>query len=117
MNILTESDDAIINIVTPIVESMQVGWDNGNYEKFSEYFSDEMKSDVNQANFLKQRTEIMPELGKHLTMDFVAIHKNPDNLIVMWRLFFTNREMPALVTYIFSEKDGKLQIAGAMLQS
>jgi hypothetical protein len=104
MKILNKTDDAIIDMVTPIVESMQVGWDSGNYEQFSEYFSNEMKSGVNKENFLKQRKELMPELGKHLKMDFVATHKNPGNLIVMWRLFFTNREIPALVTYIFCEK-------------
>lgn len=76
-----------------------------------------MKNDVDHADFHKQRKEIMSELGKHLKMDFVAIHKNPDNLIVMWRLFFTHREMSALVTYIFCENKGQLQIAGAMLQS
>lgn len=38
MNIFTKPDEAIINVVTPIVESMQAGWDNGNYEQFSKNF-------------------------------------------------------------------------------
>ena len=79
--------------------------------------ADEMKKEVNISNFELQRKELIPELGKHLNMEFVATHKNPDNVIVIWRLSFTNRDIPVLLTYVFVENESKLQISGAMLQT
>lgn len=117
MSIFEKSEKEVMGLVTPITQSMQAGWDENDYDKFSEHFSTEMKSDVNIESFSQQRKELIPELGKHQEMSFVATHKNPDNFIVIWRLSFSKRELPTLVTYVFKEIENKLKIAGVMLQS
>ncbi len=115
MTIFDLSDEDVLAVLTPIAESMQVGWDDDNYEKFSEFFTEDMKKDVNSVDYKKQRNEIFPDLGKHKKIEFLAIHKNPSEIIVMWRLFCTNREVPALVTYYFNENSEKVKIVAANL--
>lgn len=95
--IATDGEE-ILDLVTPIAESMQVGWDIDNYEQFSEYFTKGMKEEVNKENYEKQRERIFTDLGKHSKLELVATHKNPGNFIVIWRLHCSKREIPALVT-------------------
>ena len=113
MSIFTLSENDSLSVLTPIAQSMQVGWDEDDYEQFSEYFSENMKGYVDVENYSKQREEIFPDLGKHKKIELLATHKNPDEIIVMWRLYCTNRDTPALITYFFKENDGKVEIAAA----
>ena len=46
MSIFTLSESDFLSVLTPIAQSMQVGWDEDNYEQFSEYFSENMKEYV-----------------------------------------------------------------------
>ena len=116
MNMLSTSEENILALVTPIAESMQVGWDVDNYEQFSKYFTDTMKEAVNQENYEKQRERIFADLGKHSKLQLVATHKNPENYIVIWRLHCNKREIPALVTYNFIEDKNKVLISSATIQ-
>jgi hypothetical protein len=113
MSIFNLSEEDFLSVVTPIAESMQVGWDEDSYEKFSEYFSESMKEYVDIENYSKQRKVIFSDLGKHKKMELLATHKNPNEIIVMWRLYCSNREAPALTTYFFQEKNGKVVIEAA----
>lgn len=113
MSIFDLPENEFLSILTPIAESMQVGWDEDNYEQFSEYFSENMKGYVDIENYSKQRKEIFPDLGNHKRMELLATHKNPNEIIVMWRLYCSKRETPALTTYFFKEKNGKVEIAAA----
>jgi len=113
MSLFKLSDNELLSVLTPIAESMQVGWDEDNYDQFSEFFSESMKANVDKGNYSKQREVIFVDLGKHKKMELLATHKNPDEIIVMWRLHCTNRKTPALTTYFFKEKNGKVEIAAA----
>ena len=37
------TDQQILEVVTPMVETMQLGWDENNHEKFIEHFSEKMR--------------------------------------------------------------------------
>ncbi len=115
MNIYKISKDELLGIVTPIAERMQNGWDVDNYEQFSESFTEDMKEVVDKERYEKQRKRIFPTLGTHTKLELIAIHENPGNIIVMWKLHCTKREIPALVQYTFIEKDKKVQVLGVTI--
>ena len=55
MKAIEISDEQMINNLVSIVENMQTGWDDDNYEKFSKDFASEMKLYVNSENYSTQR--------------------------------------------------------------
>jgi hypothetical protein len=116
MNILAKSEEKILAVVTSIAENMQAGWDADNYEQFSESFTDGMKNVVNRDNYEKQRKRIFKDLGKHTKLEFVATHKNPGNFIVIWKLHCENRDLAALLSYIFVENEDTVLIDSATIE-
>ena len=86
MQHLTLTDNEILNIVKPIAENMENGWNENNYFKVSRDQTSDMKIAIDLTEFEKQRNESYPKLGNHKLIDLVALHKNPDNLIVIWKM-------------------------------
>jgi len=113
MSIFTLSEKNLLLILTPIAKNMQVGWDEDIYEQFSKHFSESMKEYVDIESYSKQREQIFPDLGKHIKMELLATHTNPNEIIIMWKLYSTNRASPSLITYFFKENNGEVEIAAA----
>ena len=109
MQQLTLTDNEILNIVKPIAENMENGWNENNYFKFSRDQTSDMKIAIDLTEFEKQRNESYPELGNHKLIDLVALHKNPDNLIVIWKMEFAKRKEPGLCIYYFKERNKKIK--------
>ena len=42
----------------------------------------------------------------------MALHRNPENVIVIWKVDFEKRKEPGLLMYEFEEHEGKVLISG-----
>jgi len=113
MGIFKLSDSEVLSVLEPIAKNMQVGWDEDNYAQFCEHFSDNMRDHVNENNYKRQRADIFPELGPHKEIKFLALHRNPNEIIVLWQMYCSNRETPVLLSYFFRENKAKIEIAAA----
>ena len=114
MEIYNKSDEEILNTITPITENMEHGWDEDDYEKFTELFSKEMKEAVNIDNYSQQRKNIFNKLGKHISLELVLLHKNPENITAIWKLHLEKRQIPAILMISYIENNGSLEICGAI---
>ncbi len=99
----TMTDEEILTIVTPMVEEMQLGWDEDSYERFTSNLSGEFLQFMTRDEFDKQRGEIFPKLGKHTGLTFVHIHRNPTDVSVLWEMECTGRSMSALICCRFTK--------------
>ena len=95
------TDQEILVIVSPMVERMLLGWDENDYAKFTSHFSDKFLQLITKEEFDKQRGTTFPQLGKHTNLKFIHIHRNPDNVVVIWEIAYTGRSMPALALCVF----------------
>ena len=110
MEILKLSDEGIVNVVTPIALQMEEAWNNNNYDKFLEHVSLESRNKIDHASFISQRDEAIPELGKNTLKEIVTLHKNPDNVIVIWKVKFEKREETGLRIMFFKENNGRVVV-------
>ncbi len=107
------SDGEILDIVQPLAEHTENAWNEKNYSNFIHYFFDENPSEhLPEEEFNRQIVENYDVYGKHTIADLVAIHRNPDHVIVLWKVDLENREEPGLLIYGFRERDGKVLIEG-----
>ena len=115
MTLLHKDDQEIIDIALPLVESMELGWDNDDYAAFTKSFSDKMKSIITKENYNKQRNHIFPILGKHKSLEFLALHRNPDNATIIWKMFCGKREEPILLMCSFLNENNSVVISSAII--
>ena len=115
MNLLDKSDQEIISIALPLVESMESGWDNDDYAVFTKSFSGKMKSIITKENYNEQRNHIFPILGKHKKLEFFTLHRNPDNVTIIWKMFCVKREEPILLMCSFLNEIDSVVITSAII--
>lgn len=113
----TMTDEEILTTVTPMVEAMQLGWDENDYEKFTSDFSDEFLRFMTKDEFGRQRGVLFPKLGKHAGLTFVHIHRNPTDVAVLWEMTCTGRSMSALICCRFAKVEQRVVMAGGWINS
>lgn len=113
MELLDQQQSDIINTLLPLAKNMEEGWNSKNYEMFMRDASAGAKNVFTKALFNKELERSYEKLGKHTVGDFVTMHKNPHNIIIIWKLIFEKRSEPGLLIYHFEEIDNNLLISGA----
>ncbi len=115
MNFTEMSDNEILTIVRPLAEHTENAWNEKNYENFCQYLLLEPDHDFTPENFYEQIERNYERLGLHTVKEHIAIHKNPDNAVVMWKLGIENRAEPGVIIYIFTEHENEIVITGCTL--
>jgi len=107
------SDQDILDLVTPLAEHTENSWNQKHYEGFCHYFLEESPEQrFPEEEFNRQIEENYDTYGTHTIADLVAIHRNPDHVIVIWKVDLEKRQAPGLLIYGFREHQGKLLIEG-----
>lgn len=113
MKLLKLSDKEILDIVFPLAEHTENSWNQKNYEGFCLHHLKEKTEHIfPKEEFNRQIEESYDIYGYHEIGDFVALHRNPENIIVLWKVKFEKRKEPGLLIYGFTERDGDVFIEG-----
>lgn len=107
------SDKEILNIVQPLAEHTENAWNEKNYSDFIRYFiDDDPTKNFPEEEFNRQIEENYDTYGRHSLAELVAIHRNPDHVIVIWKVKLAKRTEPGLLIYDFKEHEGNILIQG-----
>ena len=117
MELLKKSDEEILKTLTPLAIEMENGWNDNDYERFSLNITDDFKKQVDIKEFNKQRKEAYTTLGNHTLSELVTLHRNPDNIIIIWKIKYEKRNELGLSIYYFKEQNEKIVIIGSMFHA
>lgn len=107
------SDAEILKIIKPLAEHTEGSWNRKDYDEFCKYLLTESPDKrLPEEEFNRQIEESYDTYGIHMISELVAIHRNPDNVIVIWKVNFEKREEPGLLIYGFKEHQGRILIEG-----
>lgn len=113
MKFMELTDTEIIDIVQPLAEHTENSWNQKDYEAFCRFLIVETTDQkLPEEEFSRQLKENYDVHGKHSIADLVAIHRNPDHVIVIWKVALEKREAPGLLIYGFREHKGEVMIEG-----
>jgi len=113
MKFIDHTEKEILDIVEPLAEHTENAWNQKNYDGFCRYFLEESPEQrFPEEEFNKQIEESYDTYGSHTISEFVALHRNPENVIVIWKVDFEKRKEPGLLMYEFEEHEGKVLISG-----
>ena len=114
MDILNSTDIELLEICKPIAQKLESGWNNNDYETFIENVAPDRKSSISIESFNKQRAKAIEELGESSLKSLIAIHRNPENVVVIWEIGFKKRPEPGVGVYCFSEINGVIKVASSL---
>jgi len=107
------TDQEVLKCVQPLAEHTEQSWNDKNYEAFIRYFIDDNPSEhFPEKEFNRQLEESYELYGRHTIGDLVVVHRNPDHVIVIWKVLFEKRQEPGLLIYGFREREGRVLIEG-----
>ncbi len=115
MEIMELPDQQIIDVALPLVEAMEHGWDTDNYVQFTQSFSEGLKNLISEENYSQQRNHIFPVLGKHKTLEFLTLHRNLDNVTIIWKMYCEKRQQPILLLCSFETENNAVVISSAII--
>ncbi|MDH5217308.1 MAG: hypothetical protein OEX19_06420 [Gammaproteobacteria bacterium] len=110
MELLNKTETEIIDIVTPIAKNMIEAWSKDDYDDFINYFHE---NSLSNEDFKTQRSWVQ-YLGVYSLDKLVELHKNPDNLVVIWKIKFANRKEPGIGLYRFIEENNQIKSKGCI---
>jgi len=114
MELLNKNEAEILDIVTPIAKSMIEAWSTDDYDTFIGYFEEQKKEALTQEDFTIQRSWVSTELGAYSLNRIESIHKNPGNIVFIWKVSFTNRNELGLGIYRFKEINGEVCVSSCI---
>ncbi|WDE06301.1 hypothetical protein SG34_005085 [Thalassomonas viridans] len=85
MNILKQSDEEILKIANPILDTILQGINEKNWQLFSTHFAESMKTDEARKNITEQWAN--PELPQQFSLEreFLAVLRQKDCVLVLWK--------------------------------
>lgn len=114
MDLLRKTESELLDIVTPIAEHMASAWSSDDYADFIRYFEEQKKDALDLEAFTTQRSWVAEELGTYKLGKFESMHTNPDNIVVIWKVNFANRNEPGLAIYRFKDVDGQVKVSSCI---
>jgi hypothetical protein len=117
MKLNSLDDTELLNLVTPLAAHTENAWNNKNYQDFCIHLSQDAVDIISEDDFNNQLVENFDKYGSHSISEIVAIHRNPENVIVLWKVNFEKRKEPGLLMYRFIESEGNLEIQGCTYQA
>ena len=113
MKFMELTDNEILDMVKPLAEHTEESWNQKDHEAFCRFLIDESPDQaLSEEEFNRQIEENYDVYGKHTVADLVAIHRNPDHVIVIWKVALEKRDEPGLLIYGFREHKGQVMIEG-----
>jgi hypothetical protein len=101
----------ILSIIGPKIERMLEGFNEDNYTKFSEFFSEDMKKSINITRFHDIRNQVITDVGLYVSYTSVDMSKADPYIRVIYTATFTKHESVYIIVAI-DDSDPSYPIAG-----
>ena len=109
------SDDDIMAIITPLMDSCLDGSTTRDHAKHVADFTQRLKVIVTEENLSRQCDAYQEELGYFKAWHLVALFRRTHSLAATWRLFLQKQMMNMCLEASFVYRDGRLQIDHCMI--
>ena len=107
------SEDEILSIVEPIMDSCLEGSNEGDHKKHTKYFTNRMKSIVTPEE-LKRQLSIEPRTY-FTDRQFLNVFRRRDSVGIVWKQSISSCDDELINQAIFKEVEGKILIDHCMI--
>ena len=115
MNFEDLSDQAILEIATPIMDHLMEASTRIDYEAHVRDFSDRMKKIVTKEYLRKVCEQYQAEKGFFAERQPVAVFKRPDSAAIIWKQRFTKAKAEFVAEMVLVHQNGRYLCDHAMV--
>ena len=115
MNFIDMTEQAILDIANPIMDSLMDASTEIDYEQHVQNFTDRMKCIVTKEYFQKTCKQYQKEKGFFTEREVAAVFKRPDSAAIVWKQTFTKAKGEYVAEMVLVEKDGSILVDHVMV--
>ena len=106
-----EEGQRILNYADPVVDDLLQAFNEAEYEEFSRYFDENMKSQIRKSVFLDMRDTLVSKMGLYQSRALALITREGSYEVVFYSADF-EKEENVQVKVVFKEFRGERLISG-----
>lgn len=115
MNFLTMSEQELLAIANPMMDSLMQASTDIDHERHVQDFTDRAKAIVTPEHLQRVCSVYQSEKGQWLNREAVAVFKRPDSAAIIWKKFCSKAEGEYVAEIVLVHRDGKYLIDHAMV--
>lgn len=115
MKFFDHSDEEIISIAEPIMESLKEGTNKNNYDIFSKYFSSKMFDLVDKKRFTEQTEKNVPIFGKLSAQTILGCVRREFGVTVIYRQNTMKKKGELVGQVSLDNENGEFKVINAGL--
>jgi len=116
MSCMDLDDQAVLNVIEPMMDDVMSGVANRDYARHSQHFSVDLKSTVSSDTFLAQCDKQEGLWGRPGQRDVVTIFRKEKSFSVVWHQHYDKTEDQVLAVATVALKGGRYFVDGFFLQ-
>ena len=113
---LGQNDQEVQAAAEPVLDGLLSGFNEGDYQKYSQDFDDTLKEAISQKEFIRVRDKIMKDLGKYRSRTYLGFLRKGQTTLVLWKSRFEKAEDDVLIKLVVSQRQGRTLVVGLWFQ-
>jgi hypothetical protein len=111
-----QADKEVQAAADPILDNLLAGFNEGNYQKYSQDFDATLKESLPEARFKQVRSEITNKLGHYQSRRYLGFLNQNKFTAVLWKGKFSQSASDVLIKLILSKRADKVVVVGLFFQ-
>jgi len=116
MNIFEYSDEEILKIANPILDTIIHGTNSKDYDLFTTHISESMKTDVNRKVIEEQWANDKLPSNLCLERKLLSVLRKKDCVLILWKARSNDIEDDLLHMLYLQSQDGDVKVIGTWIK-
>jgi len=115
-DLVGQNDQEVQKVAEAILDSVLAGFNEGNYEKYAQYFDDTLKESISPKKFQQTRSNILNTMGRYQSRTYLGFLNQNRMTVVLWKGVFDKSEGDVLIKLVLSKRQNRTVVTGLWFQ-
>lgn len=111
-----QTDAAVQAVAEPVLDAVLAGFNQGNYQVYSQYFDDTLKEAISPKKFQEVRSHILKSLGAYKSRTYLGFVQKNQTTVVLWKGVFDQTDDDVLIKLVVSRRGERNLVLGLWFQ-
>jgi hypothetical protein len=107
---------AVQALADPILDAMLQGFQEGDYEVYSQCFDDALKNTITPKKFQQSKTDLIRSLGDYQGRTYLGFMEKGKNTVVLWKGRFSKSADDVLIRLALVRRGDQVKTLGMWFQ-
>ena len=114
MDFMALSDTEIIELATPLMDSLMDASTNIDYEAHIKDFSTRLLGQISKDRFIEMCKRYQDEIGFLKERELVGVFKRPNSAVVIWKQHLSKAQGEFVAEMVLVKEDDKFKVDHAL---